>query len=763
MKYGDTLPLRSVQEWLSYNIDYMEIKQLIKHYTTKKPPVATPDQPTDFEDELFKVFLDQLGRIDLFVKSKAGEIDRRIANCERQITEILRRTPAARAPAKIANRYARIEQEVERAGHDVQSLSRFVNAQRTGFHKLLKKYRKWSGSARLPDRFTILLESPTAFHRHNFDQNVLEVSELLKAVRDGINSLSDAIPTPPCQPVRSSGDKHISYCEPTYSMPQHMGDRSTESRLESDVAFGTSRITTDHSGKATFWVHHDYLIELQVFLLKNLELQPTTPLPSLPPTPLVSRRNSISGVSSGDGVGLVILDNLSTFSDVQKTATVDKISKSSMRTAGQIRWCARDANAFVIVSNKNCAISDKQQPPILEVKIKKKRVETLLDPEAQISKLHDAHQSTDQRHNIEKIRDWFTAHPGVVPLAKVLSRRTRFTGSIAGGEAWAFLDRDVKMLSKSGSPGWLVADDEDEDSGIVEFPHAILEVQWDGSQTPDFIHELTHSHMVESVPGFSLDVHAIATLYEPKDMSPPFWLPALKKDIRKTPNTRPTASRRSSSRIIFSSPSSKTSSTCATGSGLAEHFSTPGTSDGALDARKKRKRKNVKREIKPLSNEWYWNEFDDDDDREEPYTVLVRPSTANSTDDPSEQSLSAFILSPISKLFSRARNNKAHPREYSPLLGEHTEQDSESESEVEDGIRRMMGRYQDYATFGHVGDRQNVYSAKHVGFLVVSFLMLVITGAIAVGESLSGHKNRHKHIGKNIVIDLSVFVGCWFL
>jgi hypothetical protein len=41
----------------------MEIKQLIKQYTTKRPPVATPDERTDFEDELFEVFLDQLGRV----------------------------------------------------------------------------------------------------------------------------------------------------------------------------------------------------------------------------------------------------------------------------------------------------------------------------------------------------------------------------------------------------------------------------------------------------------------------------------------------------------------------------------------------------------------------------------------------------------------------------------------------------------------------------------------------------------------------------
>lgn len=203
--------------------------------------------------------------------------------------------------------------------------------------------------------------------------------------------------------------------------------------------------------------------------------------------------------SGGDDVGIVVLDNLESFSDVQSTATIDTISRSAMRTAGQIRWCARDAFAAVVVSDHPGAILDPQhahdEQPLLEAKVKRKLVESLLDPATELSRLYDDHQSARQRRDIERVREWFAARPGVMPLAKILARRTRFSGTVASGEAWAFLDRDVRMLPNPGSAGWLVADDDDA-ARPREFPHAVLEIQWDGTQTPDFIHELAESHMV---------------------------------------------------------------------------------------------------------------------------------------------------------------------------------------------------------------------------------------------------------------------------
>lgn len=45
------------------NLDYNEIKQLIKRYTTGRPLVQIPELKTVFEDEFFDVFMDQLGRV----------------------------------------------------------------------------------------------------------------------------------------------------------------------------------------------------------------------------------------------------------------------------------------------------------------------------------------------------------------------------------------------------------------------------------------------------------------------------------------------------------------------------------------------------------------------------------------------------------------------------------------------------------------------------------------------------------------------------
>ena len=206
----------------------------------------------------------------------------------------------------------------------------------------------------------------------------------------------------------------------------------------------------------------------------------------------------MAGTSGGDDVGLVVLDNLESFLDVQSTATIDTIFRSAMRTAGQIRWCARDSFAVVVVSDHAGAILDPQrkhdEQPVLEAKVKRKLAESLLDLAMDLSRLYDDHQSAQQRLGIERVREWFAARPGIVPLAKILARRMRISGLVAGGEAWAILDRDERILPNLGSGGRLAADDDD--AAAARFPHAVLEIQWYGTQTPVFIHELAESHTV---------------------------------------------------------------------------------------------------------------------------------------------------------------------------------------------------------------------------------------------------------------------------
>lgn len=116
MKYGETLRQRSIPAWAhrecflhlkstsmallglvawsctlpsansvsTDNIDYDDIKHFIKENTTagKGKTVSIPgrgeDKLVEFENALFHILQDQHQRIDLFVKSKAGEIQRRL-------------------------------------------------------------------------------------------------------------------------------------------------------------------------------------------------------------------------------------------------------------------------------------------------------------------------------------------------------------------------------------------------------------------------------------------------------------------------------------------------------------------------------------------------------------------------------------------------------------------------------------------------------------------------------------------------------------
>ena len=128
--------------------------------------------------------------------------------------------------------------------------------------------------------------------------------------------------------------------------------------------------------------------------------------------------------------------------------------------------------------------------------MKRNQIELVMDPSAPNLPLEVI---GTQRKGVEKIRRWLKKHPGLKPLAKILSRRTRYTGSVPGGQAWAYVDRDIRMMENDGSGEWVLSDDEGTGKEI-DFPHAVVEIQWDGKQTPAFVHDLTNNHIVRSAP-----------------------------------------------------------------------------------------------------------------------------------------------------------------------------------------------------------------------------------------------------------------------
>ncbi|KAJ6436548.1 hypothetical protein O9K51_10914 [Purpureocillium lavendulum] len=236
MKYGQQLEQESVPEWSLHNLDYNSLKHEIKVHTTRDQAsaMAIPGhQDTSlrkFEDGLFDELCNQHDRVDLFVTSKADEISRRLEHLNTSIQRCIAKHSTGQDQSfslKRQRRFAKYERELMRCGDDIQALSRFANAQIVAFRKILKKYRKWTGSTTLTSRFNdIVLGNSKSFTRRDFSALQTRYDALLSELRSAAPVLSDPgspssdeqpLPEPP-----SPGTARVSFdpFPPTQMGPQ---------------------------------------------------------------------------------------------------------------------------------------------------------------------------------------------------------------------------------------------------------------------------------------------------------------------------------------------------------------------------------------------------------------------------------------------------------------------------------------------------------------------------------------------------------------
>ncbi|KAM7199377.1 hypothetical protein V8F20_005772 [Naviculisporaceae sp. PSN 640] len=216
MKYGEQFESESVPQWSLYNIDYNALKHHIKVHTTKDQAsaIAIPGQPdtalTKFEDELYSELCRQHDRVDLFVKSKADELTRRLQHLSNQIHRQIVRSVTSRRNSmsfKRQRRFARYETQLLQCGEEIQDLDRFVNAQIVAFRKILKKYKKWTGSSTLGTRFRDnVLSDPKSFTRRDNSQLQTCYEDLLETVRATSSTDGSNIASP--RPVAET-DHHL--------------------------------------------------------------------------------------------------------------------------------------------------------------------------------------------------------------------------------------------------------------------------------------------------------------------------------------------------------------------------------------------------------------------------------------------------------------------------------------------------------------------------------------------------------------------------
>ena len=402
---------------------------------------------------------------------------------------------------------------MSRVGEDIQSLSRFVEAQRLAFEKLLKKYRKWTDSAELGRRFREgVFNRSASFSNRDFQPLLAQWTEVLARVRAPFDNDTQGTHRRPRSKIGSLAqrpfDRSVSPNQGGSRPPTD--DSSSLSVLRkswesgSGVDIDTALVTSPAGPKtsqAVYWVHADNVIQIHVLLLQYTRLQNVNKSDEIPSTVAnsnTSPRGFVSAYSNrhcsrtDEDIGVIICSNPRD-KDPEKCPSVPAVNGA----AAVIRYSSN--NEAAVVMDTCTKKLDQCQTPL------KSKIEL-----SQIPKLFKESE-TDQellRHDTkdsERVHDWFATHQEVQPLVQIQASRTRFMGlkNSRSGGLWATLDKGILVRATSrdsiSCSQFSKVNGAEESAGSKAFPHAVLEVRAEGDPGSDLIAQLDASYLVSGL------------------------------------------------------------------------------------------------------------------------------------------------------------------------------------------------------------------------------------------------------------------------
>ncbi|GIZ44449.1 hypothetical protein CKM354_000764600 [Cercospora kikuchii] len=749
MKYGETLRQRSIPAWAHHNIDYDDVKHFIKEHTTpgKGKTISVPgrgeDKLAEFENALFHILQDQHQRIDLFVKSKAGEIHRRLEHSKKQLRALaVRQAPVAdhRIPVSRLERYGRLENDVVKAGEEIKSLARFIATQRTAFRKLLKKYKKWTGSAELEDRFREeILDDPKSFTKLDLGYLLDEYS----GTRHSIRTLYDS------QVQQAAGGKKADAKEASSVIAQLQEAVNRDSKVFFDTSIATVPLG-QYGTVASYFVHPESIVELQMLLLQHARFHLSrsrqnsiaTPISSAPRTP------TLPGAGSSDpDYHMLVADNLERFSKEQSSLTVDDREHAAgscpQRVKAAVRWTTDEDALACLLSRSGSTKS---------AYLKKKHIRDFFNAKADFS---TEQEEVDTTERVEALRDELLKN-NTKPLFRYSCSRSRLIGldDNANGLVMATLDSGITLE---------VAGDSAQEGAKTTFPFALLTVRQEGQPKSELLTVLDRSYLVERVRGFSLEYHAVWQTHQSDHIPAPFWLPLLSQDIRKLP---PPAMRKR--------PSTH-GGTDASGAPSANSASSPGTLDSVtavetsnelasqlesppLKSFNKKKRRKYPEAQTPTQK--YWNEYDDPEEGGEgdAYYIYIDPNEKNPFDRFFERIADVF------KRKKRSEEDALLSIPGTPHLDDDESSDEESDSPTP---RNHFGPTSNFGTFaGPMSIRSaSLRREERTSFLPqFSILCYVASLAMLVMAYILRTTGRHKFIREvHVGVLFSMVCGLGFV
>lgn len=278
------------------------------------------------------------------------------------------------------------------------------------------------------------------------------------------------------------------------------------------------------AGKASYWIHPENLIEIQILLLQHTRLWIPVTSPASTGTPSStksSRRNSINGRGSGlgripeDEIGVMICDDLERFAKRRSAATIGDSENvpgnTTEKAAASIRYAPKGDAVVVVRTSPD--VLDASTPTanrgVRKARFKRKALRDLFDLssnlspaqiQARPSKLNYTADLNDVE-SVQSVSTWFTQHREVQPLVQIQLKRSRFVGlgNSESGGVWGTLDKDVSMRQCSSK---IACGNEDfltfgkGNAASTAFPHAVLEVRYEGEGNAKLVTALDESHLV---------------------------------------------------------------------------------------------------------------------------------------------------------------------------------------------------------------------------------------------------------------------------
>jgi hypothetical protein len=584
-----------------------------------------------------------------------------------------RRTITAdqRVPVGRLERFGRLESDVAKAGDEIRSLARFMSTQRTAFRKILKKYKKWTGSSQLEDRFREeVLDDPKSFTK-------LDLGPLL----DDYSTTADQIRALYEKQVhqkassKSSAESHVTTGSSTIPGLQFATDNG--SKAEFDTAIATVPLG-ENGIFASYLVHPENIVELQVLLLQHARYFSNRSRSNSLSSPIsTSPQNESFSQDFGPDADYFALeaDDAERFAAEQNRLTIDEREHSPGSTPQKAKLCIRwnrdeDAQVAFRRPNNKCQYAA----------VKKKFVSLILHRNAEFTpRRAAATPESEQLLNI--INRDIKQDRSLEPLYMFSSCRSRFVGTGNNAHQMVLATLDTSNTIQKV------------DNGVVSgakssFPFAVLLVRQEGPASGDLLNALDESHLVERVRGFSFEYYAVWKTAQSAKIPAPFWLPLLDRDIRKLP---PPAIKRTPSSAVVTPSSTGSANGATDGTTAVETTRSDSVAfTSELEAppirafRKKRRRGYP--EATSSRDTRYWSEYDhpeEGDDDANAYTIYI---------DPNEKSSIDVFFDRLGQLFSRIGKTD------SSGLNAEPDTPRDSESSDEDEVTTLKPRQKSYGT-----------------------------------------------------------------